>query len=214
MQGTILSILQDPRLDLDIETASGLVVSRIRQYLQLLLKWNQKINLTAEKDPEEILKKHVFDSLQYCRAIEPGFRVMDIGSGAGFPGIVLKIIFPQLQLALVESQRKRCSFLETVVRDLEMEQVTGFNARADEISGNQAGQFDVVVFRAVSGAQECLSLSEELLPAGGRVVLKKNPGENLKQMVSDPRFLLRKEVSITSYHGVISSLLVFEKCST
>ena len=210
MQETILQILQDTRLGLDIETSR--VVSQIRQYLQLLLKWNQKINLTAEKDPEEILKNHVFDSLQYCRAIEPGFRVMDIGSGAGFPGIVLKIIFPQLQLALVESQRKRCSFLETVVRDLEMEQVTVFNARADDISGNQAGQFDVVVFRAVSGAQECLSLSEEFLPSGGRVVLKKPPGEN--QTTFYPRFLLQKEVSITSYHGVVSNLLVFEKCST
>ena len=210
MQETILQILQDTRLGLDIETSR--VVSQIRQYLQLLLKWNQKINLTAEKDPEEILKKHVFDSLQYCRAIEPGFRVMDIGSGAGFPGIVLKIIFPQLQLALVESQRKRCSFLETVVRDLEMEQVTVFNARADDISGNQAGQFDVVVFRAVSGAQECLSLSEEFLPSGGRVVLKKPPGGN--QTTFYPMFLLQKEVSITSYHGVVSNLLVFEKCFT
>ena len=212
MQGPILHILQDPRLGLDIE--ASLVVSRIEQYLQLLLKWNQKINLTAEKDPEEILKKHVFDSLQYVRAIEPGFRMMDIGSGAGFPGILLKIIFPQLQLVLLESQRKRCSFLETVVRDLEMEQVKVFNARAEDISGNQAGQFDLVIFRAVSGVQECLNLSERFLPSGGRVVLKKNPGENLKQMVSDPRFLLQKEVSITSYHGVISSLLVFEKCST
>ena len=212
MQGPILHILQDPRLGLDIE--ASLVVSRIEQYLQLLLKWNQKINLTAEKDPEEILKKHVFDSLQYSRAFEPGFRVMDIGSGAGFPGIPLKIIFPELQLVLVESQRKRCSFLETVVRDLEMEQVKVFNARAEDISGNQAGQFDLVIFRAVSGVQECLNLSERFLPSGGRVVLKKNPGKNLKQMVSDPRFLLQKEVSITSYHGVISSLLVFEKCST
>ena len=130
MQGPILHILQDPRLGLDVE--ASLVVSRIEQYLQLLLKWNQKINLTAEKDPEEILKKHVFDSLQYARAIEPGFRMMDIGSGAGFPGILLKIIFPQLQLVLLESQRKRCSFLETVVRDLEMEQVKVFNARVRE----------------------------------------------------------------------------------
>ena len=210
MQETILQILQDTRLGLDIETSR--VVSQIRQYLQLLLKWNQKINLTAEKDPEEILKKHVFDSLQYVRAIEPGFRMMDIGSGAGFPGILLKIIFPQLQLVLLESQRKRCSFLETVVRDLEMEQVTVFNARADDISGNQVGQFDVVVFRAVSGAQECLSLSEEFLPSGGRVVLKKPPGEN--QTTFNPGFLLQKEVSITSYHGVVSNLLVFEKCST
>jgi len=210
MQETILQILQDTRLGLDIETSR--VVSQIRQYLQLLLKWNQKINLTAEKDPEEILKNHVFDSLQYCRAIEPGFRVMDIGSGAGFPGIVLKIIFPQLQLALVESQRKRCSFLETVVRDLEMEQVTVFNARADDISGNQAGQFDVVVFRAVSGVQQCLNLSTKFLPSGGMVVLKKSPGEN--QLGSHPEFSLQKEVAITSYHGVVSSLLVFEKCFT
>ena len=95
-----------------------------------------------------------------------------------------------------------------------MEQVKVFNARAEDISGNQAGQFDLVIFRAVSGVQECLNLSEKFLSSGGRVVLKKNPGENLKQMVSDPRFLLQKEVSITSYHGVISSLLVFEKCST
>ncbi|SVD46496.1 uncharacterized protein METZ01_LOCUS399350 [marine metagenome] len=212
MQGPILHILQDPRLGLDIE--ASLVVSRIEQYLQLLLKWNQKINLTAEKDPEEILKKHVFDSLQYSRAIELGFRVMDIGSGAGFPGIPIKIIFPELQLVLVESQRKRCSFLETVVRDLEMEQVKVFNARAEDIPGNQAGQFDLVVFRAVLGVQECLNLSERFLPSGGRVVLKKNPRENLKRMVSNPRFLLQKEVSITSYHGVVSNLLVFEKCST
>jgi len=138
--------------------------------------------------------------------------VMDIGSGAGFPGIVLKIIFPQLQLALVESQRKRCSFLETVVRDLEMEQVKVFNARAEVISRNQAGQFDVVVFRAVSGVQQCLNLSTRFLPSGGEVVLKKSPGEN--RLGSHPEFSLQKEVAITSYHGVVSSLLVFEKCFT
>ena len=210
MQETILQILQETRLGLDIETSR--VVSQIRQYLQLLLKWNQKINLTAEKDPAEILKKHVFDSLQYVRAIEPGFRMMDIGSGAGFPGILLKIIFPQLQLVLLESQRKRCSFLETVVRDLEMEQVKVFNARAEDIPGDQSGPFDVVVFRAVSGVQQCLNLSTKFLPSGGMVVLKKSPGEN--QLGSHPEFSLQKEVAITSYHGVVSSLLVFEKCFT
>ena len=210
MQRTISHILQDPRLGLGI--ATSLTVSRIGQYLQLLLKWNRKINLTAEKDPEEILKKHVFDSLQYSRAIKPDLRVMDVGSGAGFPGIPLKIIFPQLQLVLLESRRKRCSFLETVVRDLKMEQVKVFNSRAEDISGRQAGQFDVVAFRDVSGVLECLNLSERFLPSGGRVVLKKNPEEG--QMMPSPRFLLQKEVSITSYQGVVSSLLFFEKCST
>ena len=208
MQETISHILQDPRLGLDIKVAPA--VSQVEQYLQLLLKWNQKINLTAEKDPEEILKKHVFDSLQYCRAIEPGSCVMDIGSGAGFPGIPLKIVFPELELVLVESQRKRCSFLETVVRELKLEQVTVLNVRAEDISEDR--QSDAVVFRAVSGAQECLNLSARFLPPGGRVVLKKPPEEH--QADSNPEFLLQKEVSITSYHGVVSSLLIFEKCST
>ena len=177
-----------------------------------MLKWNQKSNLTAEKDREEILTKRVFDPLQYVRAIETGFRGMDIGSGAGFPGILLKIIFPQLQLVLLESQRKRWSFLETAVRDLKMEQVRVLNARAEDISGSQAGQFDVVVFRAVSGVQQCLHLSTRFLPSGGKVVLKKSPEEN--QLGSHPEFSLQKEVAITSYHGVVSSLLVFEKCFT
>ena len=120
-KGTILNILQDPRLSLNIE-CSGIVESKIQQYLELLVKWNYKLNLTAEKDPDSILKRHVFDSLQYSRALKPDFRVMDIGSGAGFPGIPLKIIFPEMALVLVESQRKRCSFMETVVRELGIDQ--------------------------------------------------------------------------------------------
>ena len=115
-KGTILNILQDPRLSLNIE-CSGIVESKIQQYLELLVKWNYKFNLTAEKDPDSILKRHVFDSLQYSRVLRPYFRVMDIGSGAGFPGIPLKIIFPTLNLVLVESKRKRCSFMEAALRE-------------------------------------------------------------------------------------------------
>ena len=95
MQGPILHILRDPRLGLDSEL-TRLKESQIQLYLDLLEKWNKKINLTAEKDPDQILKRHVFDSLQYSRALKSDARVMDIGSGAGFPGIPLKIIFPEL----------------------------------------------------------------------------------------------------------------------
>ncbi len=229
--------MRDPRLALDIDAApvtpppsprrhattansaatdiaAAPVVSQLTQYLQLLRKWNRNINLTAEQDCGEILKSHVFDSLQYSKAIEPGFRVMDIGSGGGFPGIPLKIIFPQLRLILVESQRKRCSFLETVARELKMEQVQVLNARAEDIPAQQAGKFDAVVFRAVSGGRECLTLSERFLSPGGRVVLKKNPEEDPRRMASGLQFSLREEISVTSYHAVVSRLLVFEKCST
>jgi 16S rRNA (guanine527-N7)-methyltransferase len=212
MQGSILKILQDPRLGLDVQSTPD--VARIEQYLQLLIKWNRKINLTAEKSHEDILNRHVFDSLQYSRIIAPDCRVMDIGSGAGFPGIPLKILFPQLHLVLVESQRKRCSFLETVVRELELEQVDVINARAEDVPEDRVGHFDAVVFRAVSDSQACLLLGERFLAPGGTIILKKSPDENLIQLGSNSMFSLQKEVTITSYHGVVSSLLVFGKCFT
>jgi 16S rRNA (guanine527-N7)-methyltransferase len=214
MQGTILDILRDPKLGLPVENPSSLVVSRIQQYLDLLVKWNRKINLTAEKTPQEILQRHIFDSLQYSRFIEPKYRVLDIGSGAGFPGIPLKIIFPDLQLVMVESQRKRCSFLDTVVRELALGQVKVVNSRAENISDSEDGQFGSVVFRAVTESQACLALAERFLPSGGKVILKKPLGEALDPLVSDPLFGLQEEITITSYHGVVSSLLVFEKCFT
>ncbi len=209
MQGSILHILQDSRLALARELSS-LAESRIQHYLDLLVKWNHKINLTAEKDPENILKRHIFDSLQYCRALKPDFRIMDIGSGAGFPGIPLKVVFPEMPLVLVESQRKRCSFLETAIRELELEGAEVINAKAEDIPVQQEGQFDAVIFRAVSGTESCLALGERFLVAGGRLVLKKPPDET----PLESSLLLKDEITITSYQGLVSSLLIYAKCST
>jgi 16S rRNA (guanine527-N7)-methyltransferase len=214
MQGSILNCLQDPRIGLDSKNVTDLVVPQIKVYLELLVKWNQKINLTAQKQPEDILFRHVFDSLQYCRFIKPHFRLLDIGSGAGFPGIPLKIIFPNLQLVLVESQRKRCSFLETVVRDLQFDDVVVINSRAEDISDNEEGKFDAVSFRAVTDLESCLFLGDRFVPCGGIVVVKKSPEETLDSTAENSRFVLNKEVIITSHHGVESSLLAFEKCFT
>ncbi len=207
MQGTISHILKDPKLPLNNEF-SGYFEPQIRCYLDLLVKWNQKINLTAEKDSESILKRHIFDSLQYSRALKPNFLVMDIGSGAGFPGIPLKIIFPEMSLVLVESQRKRYSFLETVVRELRLDRTEVINARAEDIPVQQEGRFDAVIFRAVSGVKPCLALGERFLATGGRVVLKKSPNETLPES----KLSLKAEIAITSYQGAISSLLIYEKC--
>jgi 16S rRNA (guanine527-N7)-methyltransferase len=211
MQGTILKTLRDPRLALGCEPSS-LVESRIQLYLDLLVKWNHKINLTAEKDPDSILKRHLFDSLQYSRALEPGFRLMDIGSGAGFPGIPLKIIFPDMPLVLVESQRKRCSFMETVVRELAFVQTEVINVRAEEIPAIREGLFDAVIFRAVSSLKQCLTLGERFVAPGGRLIVKKPPEETpARQEFS---LSLKDDISITSYQGLVSSLLVYEKCFT
>ena len=105
----IREILEDSRLD--IPPVNQFIISQFKVYLDLLVKWNQKINLTSEKAPKEILERHIFDSLQYARVLFLKDEIADIGSGAGFPGMPLKIIYPDLKITLIESQRKRCSFL-------------------------------------------------------------------------------------------------------
>jgi 16S rRNA (guanine527-N7)-methyltransferase len=204
-------ILEDPRLNLNTDTPSEQIVSQLSSYLELLVKWNRKINLTSEKTPSEILHRHIFDSLQYARVISPSDQIMDIGSGAGFPGIPLKIVYPHLVLTLVESQRKRCSFLEAVFSNLGLQDTRVINERAENVT--PVPMVDVVILRAVSDIKSCLDLAVKFLEKGGKVVLKKGPEEN---MVADPPhsyFSLNEEVGVTGYNGKKSSLLVFEKCT-
>ncbi len=205
-------ILKDPRLNLNADALSGTIETQLNSYLDLLVKWNRKINLTSEKTPSEILHRHIFDSLQYARVVSPNESVMDIGSGAGFPGIPLKVIYPHLDLTLVESQRKRCSFLEAVVSSLGFQDTRVINERAEKIS--PVPVVGVVILRAVSDIKSCLELSVRFLGKGGRVVLKKGPDENMTADLPHDYFSLIEEVGVTGYNGKKSSLLVFEKCST
>ena len=203
--------LEDPRLSLKADSPSTLIASQLVSYLDLLVKWNEKINLTSEKTPSEILHRHIFDSLQYARVISPNDNIMDIGSGAGFPGVPLKIVYPSLALTLVESQRKRCSFLEAVVFNLALQNSRVVNERAEKISPKP--RVGVVILRAVSDLKTCLDLAVSFLVKGGKVVLKKEPEKNNAVMPHDDFFLI-DEVEVIGYNGKKSSLLVFEKCST
>lgn len=202
-------ILEDPRLLLNVDSPPELIESQLNSYLDLLVKWNRKINLTSEKTPSEILHRHIFDSLQYARVIAPTETVMDIGSGAGFPGIPLKIVYPHINLTLVESQRKRCSFLEAVVSNLALQETRVINERAEQIS--PVPVVGVVILRAVSDIKSCLDLAVFFLIKGGRVVLKKGPEENMAGDSPHGDFSLIEEISVTGYNGKESSLLVFEK---
>ena len=206
------AILKDPRLSLKADSPSELIASQLVSYLDLLVKWNGKINLTSEKTPSEILHRHIFDSLQYARVISPNDNIMDIGSGAGFPGVPLKIVYPSLALTLVESQRKRCSFLEAVVFNLALQNTLVVNERAENISPKP--RVGVVILRAVSDIKTCLDLAVPFLVKGGKVVLKKVPEKNNAAAIPHNDFFLFDEVEVIGYNGKKSSLLVFEKCST
>ena len=206
----ILEILEDLRLGLSPDSTFEQIKLQFTSYLHLLVKWNKKINLTSEKTVQEILQRHVFDSLHYCRAVFPNDRIIDIGSGAGFPGIPLKIIYPNLNAMLVESQRKRCSFLNAVIHELSFGKTIVVNARAEQIL--PASSVDVVVLRAVSDINSCLKLAGRFLERGGKVVLKKDPDEKTNQ--TPQGFTLAEERVVLGYNEKQSNLLIFEKCST
>lgn len=206
----IVEILEDPRLDLSPESPREQIQAQLSSYLDLLVRWNQKISLTSEKTRREILRRHIFDSLQYARALSPDDRVVDIGSGAGFPGIPLKIIFPRLKMTLVESQRKRCSFLFAVVQNLGLQEMEVVNERAEKIL--RPPETGVALFRAVSDIKTCLSLAAGFLEDGGRAALKKDPEEKMSPPFEG--FSLAGKQEVFGHNNKRSSLLIFEKCFT
>ena len=215
MKSAILDVLQQAQLEHDIDIER--TVTLISLYLKELHKWNKKINLTSEKDERSILANHIFDSLQYSRAMAGGSRILDIGSGAGFPGIPLKIIFPDREFVLVESRRKRASFLSSTIRQLTLEKIQVCNERSEDLTEADrfAGQFDYVLFRAVSSVKDCLILGDPFMNANGRIIIKKEPGAaigSINDKLSPVE--LKNSIPITSYDGQKSELMVFARCST
>lgn len=135
-------------------TLTDKMLQQFDRYCQLLLEWNEKINLTAITDPHEVAVKHMVDSMTCWddKRFQPDCKVIDVGTGAGFPGIPLKIFQPGIKLTLLDSLNKRVKFLQTVVDELGLEDVQCIHARAEEGARNKAlrEQYDLAVSRAVA----------------------------------------------------------------
>ena len=122
--------------------------ARLSLYLDLLLKWNARTNLTAIRKPEEIVRRHFGESLFAARHLDPAARtLLDLGSGAGFPGLPIALFHPEIAVTLAESQNKKATFLREVVRTLNLPKVEIWAARAETMP--PARQFDIVTLRAV-----------------------------------------------------------------
>ena len=138
-------------------------LQKFYQYMNLLIEWNEKINLTAIVEPKEIILKHFIDSLTIIKYIEPNKSVIDIGTGAGFPGIPVKIMREDLDITLLDSLNKRIHFLNEVIQKLELKNITAVHARIEEYAKNKQyrEKFDVATSRAVANLT---TLSEYMLP--------------------------------------------------
>ena len=132
-------------------------------YMNLLLEWNESINLTSITEPNEVILKHFIDSITISKYIKEGSYVADIGTGAGFPGIPLKIIREDINIVLVDSLNKRINFLNEVINKLDLKNIQAIHARAEDFAHDKKfrEQFDIVTSRAVANMS---TLSEYLLP--------------------------------------------------
>ena len=144
-------------------------------YMKLLTEWNEKVNLTAITEPEEIISKHFVDSLTILPYIKEGKKVIDIGTGAGFPGIPLKIAKPEIEITLLDSLNKRIMFLEEIISKLNLKEIEAIHSRAEEYVKDNRESYDIAVSRAVA---ELPTLLEYLLPyvkVGGKCICMKGP---------------------------------------
>jgi 16S rRNA (guanine527-N7)-methyltransferase len=176
-----ISALLRPFLEKE-EPLSPSQLEQVSIYIDTLLRWNARINLTAVRSPEEIVTRHFGESFFLARHLFPhkhreestakGGRVLDIGSGAGFPGLPLKIWNQEINLTMIESNHKKATFLREVVRTLGLDNVVVRSDRAEELASDPGFlRSDFVTFRAVENFEKILNLSVTFLVPRGRLAL-------------------------------------------
>ena len=160
-------------------------IDQFYKYMNLLIEWNEKMNLTAITEPKEIILKHFIDSITILKYIDDNSKLVDVGTGAGFPGVPLSIMNPTLKITLVDSLNKRLIFLQEVVKELNLKNIEIVHARAEEFGQNKnyREKFDIATSRAVANLA---TLSEYLVPLvkiGGKIISMK--ASNAKEEIND-----------------------------
>ena len=166
------------------------------KYFHLLTDWNEKINLTRITEEKDVYLKHFYDSLTLSRVInlDQELKLCDIGTGAGFPGLVLKIVFPKLKITLVDSLLKRIKFLNIVINELNLSDIETVHSRAEDYVKFHKEEFDIVTSRAVSRLNNLLEYSIPLVKKNGYFIpMKANCEDEINESLP---ILKRKNIKI------------------
>ena len=194
---------------------------QFERYFELLVEWNQKINLTAITEKEEVYLKHFYDSIAPILQglIEnQEIKLLDIGAGAGFPSLPMKILYPQLDVTIIDSLNKRINFLQLLAEELDLEGVHFYHGRAEDFAqdNNFRAQFDIVTARAVARMQVLSELTIPYLKVGGKLLALKasNAPEELTEAKNALNLLFSKvedNISYTLPNGDPRYITIVEK---
>ncbi len=180
---------------------TDLQLSQLDQYAKLLVEWNEKFNLTAITNEEDIYVKHFLDSILLAKNYNTAGSLCDVGTGAGFPGLVLKIYLPDLNVTLLEPNGKRVTFLNEVIRQLDLKGIETVNERAEDFGKKNFEKYDFATARAVAALNILSELCIPLVKVGGHFLAMKGPKgyQELKEAEKAIRTLACETASIQSF---------------
>lgn len=193
--------------NLNINPTEGQLAA-LEIYKNMLIEYNQKFNLTAIKTDAEIYLKHFYDSLTLSKAIDldADLKLLDIGTGAGFPGLVLKIFFLKLQVTLLDSNNKKITFLNTVIKKLQLENITCIYNRAENLDTKYREYFDIITSRAVAHLRILLELSYPYLKINGYFLpMKAGINKELEESINTIKVLNGTLEDTISFHLPVES---------
>ena len=165
-------------------------LEQLNEYYKALVEWNKKINLTSITEEKDVYLKHFYDSLTLFKEYDltKDISLCDVGTGAGFPGVVLKIVFPNLKITLVDSLQKRLKFLDYVIKLLDLKDVELVHERMEDYSKQNEERFDIITSRAVAKTKILVEISFKALKISGHLILMKS---SFEEELSDAEKIIR-----------------------